>query len=314
MSVASALLPNAEAGLSPDGLDAVHDMMIDSLRTTSLAPVIDELSGAIGGGKMLRARLSLKVGSVSGAPRDTLLRAAAAVEMVHAASLLHDDVIDGGHLRRGAPSFWTKKGISGAVLLGDLLVCKALQLLDGKEHGRLSVMLVRLAGEMCDAEAEQELVTCGTTKDPGFAGGPSFAGASWEKCVSIARRKTGALFAFAAAAADGSDEKRTEALLEAGYRIGTAYQLADDLMDACGEPVRDGKDLGKDALNGKSTSVSALQGANMLARQYIRKLCEDSSKLLISWPLFKDAWNEYLMNDFGPVIDLFAGEHSGELM
>lgn len=309
MSIASALLPNIESGLSPDGLDAVHDLMLDSLRKTALGPVIDELSGAIGGGKMLRARLTLKVGSATDAPRDTLRRAAAAVEMVHAASLLHDDVIDGGLLRRGVPSFWKKKSVSGAILLGDLLVCKAVQMLDGIENGRLGGMLVRQAAEMCDAEAEQELVTGGNAKDPGFAGG--CAGASWEKGVSVARRKTGSLFAFAAAATDGSDEKRGAALLEAGYRIGTAYQLADDLMDACGESVRDGKDLGKDALNGKLTSVSALRRTNMLVLQSIRDLREDSWRLLIAWPALKNAWNEYLANDFDPVIALFAGEYSG---
>ncbi len=311
MSAAPALLPNIESGLSPDGLGAVHDMILDSLRKTSLGPVIDELSGAIGGGKMLRARLTLKIGSATDAPRDTLLRAAAAVEMIHAASLLHDDVIDGGLLRRGVSSFWRKKSVSGAILLGDLMVCKAVQMLEGIENGRLGSMLVRLAGEMCDAEAEQELVTYRHAQDPGFAGGR--AGTRREKCVSVARRKTGSLFAFAAAAAatDGSDEERAEALLEAGYRIGTAYQMADDLMDACGAPMRDGKDLGKDARNGKLTSVSALRRTDRLVLQSIRDLREDSLRLLISWPALQDAWRAYLTNDFDPVIDLFAGKYSG---
>ena len=245
---------------------------------------------------MLRARLSLKVGAANGTPRDTLLRAAAAVEMIHAASLLHDDVIDGGHLRRGAPSFWTKKGISGAILLGDLMVCRALQLLEGTQHGRLGALLVRLAGEMCDAEVDQELVTRGTTKD-------------WDKCVAIARSKTGSLFAFAAAATDGTDSSQGEALLEAGYRIGTAYQLADDLMDACGEAVRDGKDLGKDARKGKLTSASALNGSDAPARCCIQDLCSTSMALLAPWPSVQSAWNEYLQNDFSPVVKLFAGEH-----
>ncbi|MDP2989028.1 MAG: polyprenyl synthetase family protein, partial [Kiritimatiellota bacterium] len=295
MSVASALLPKAEAVLPSDGLDAVQAMIMDSLRQTSLAPMIEELSGAIGGGKMLRARLALKVGAATSAPCDTLLRAAAAVEMVHAASLLHDDVIDGGVLRRGIPSFWKKKSVSGAILLGDLLVCKAVQMLDGIENGRLGGMLVRLAGEMCDAEAEQELVTGGSATRLGVASGKAWVterGASWEKCVSVARRKTGSLFAFAAAATDGSDEKRAEALLEAGYRIGTAYQLADDILDVRGTAVGDGKNLGQDALNGKRTSVSAAGGTDTPARQHIAQLCADSSQLLVAWPPVQEAWNE----------------------
>lgn len=278
-----------------DDLRAVQDLMTASLRVTSLAPILEEIGGAIDGGKMLRARLTMKVGQSSGAPRNSLLRAAAAVEMVHAASLLHDDVIDGGHLRRGSPTFWKKKGISGAILLGDLMVCKSLQLLDGKGQERLIPALVRLAGEMCDAEVEQELIARGTSRD-------------WEKCVSIARRKTGSLFAFAATAAAGPDKRQAEALMEAGYRIGTAYQLADDLMDACGDRVRDGKDLGQDAPRGKPTSISAKGGSVEAARERIYELCTTSSALLEPWIGVKCAWDEYLQTDFSPVVSLFSGE------
>lgn len=279
----------------PDGLADAQAMMVDSLRTTSLAPLLDELSGVIAGGKMLRARLSLKVGAATGAPRDTLLRVAAAVEMIHAASLLHDDVIDGGMLRRGAPSFWARKGVAGAILLGDLLVCKAMQLLDGKSHGRLSVLLVRLTGEMCDAETEQELVTRRSAR--------AERGAGWEKSVSLARRKTGSLFAFAAAASDRAGGKRAAALQEAGYRIGTAYQLADDILDACGTPVGDGKDLGKDTF--KLTSASA--GLGVSARPAIAALRSEASKLLASWPSVQEAWDDYVRADLGPVVERFVG-------
>jgi geranylgeranyl pyrophosphate synthase len=289
----AAPLPKSLSALSPDVLDTVRGMILDSLRETSLAPVIDELSYAVGGGKMLRARLTLSIGSACDTPRDVLLRAAAAVEMVHVASLLHDDVIDGGHLRRGAPALWTTKGTSGAILLGDLLVCKSLQILDGTSNGCLGDMLVQLAGEMCDAEAEQELVATSSTRN-------------WEKCVSMARRKTGSLFAFAASAADLSDDIRSKALLEAGYRIGTAYQLADDIMDACGTAVRDGKELGKDAKKGKPTSLSASGGSDVPVRQCIRELCESSSTLLTAWPAVQSAWNEYLHDDFDPVLKMFT--------
>jgi geranylgeranyl pyrophosphate synthase len=279
-----------------DSLAAARDMMIDSFRSTSLAPVIDDIKGAICDGKMLRARLTFSVGSANNVSQDILLRAAAAVEMVHAASLLHDDVIDGGNLRRGAPSFWKRKGVSGAILLGDLLVCKALQLLNGTGSGRLGMMLVQLAEEMCDAEAEQELVAIGTTGD-------------WERCVSIARRKTGSLFAFAAVAADGSDENLTKALLESGHRIGTAYQLADDILDARGTSVGDGKDLGKDAIKGKLTSVSAAGGSDAPARRCISDLYATSAELLSPWPSIHNAWNKYLETDFNPVVKLFAERH-----
>lgn len=274
---------------------AVRSLMTDSLRATSLAPIINEIGGAIDGGKLLRARLALKVGSASGAHHDSLLRAAAAVEMVHAASLVHDDVIDGGHLRRGSPTFWKKKGVSGAILLGDLMVCRAMQLLNGKGQEHLIILLVRLAGEMCDAEVEQELVSRGTAR-------------TWEKCVSIARRKTGSLFAFAAASAAGSDRKQAEALMEAGYKLGTAFQLADDLMDACGDKVRDGKNLGTDAQREKPTSISSAGGSMDVARACIQDLCTSSCAILAPWDHVKQAWDDYLQTDFNPVVNLFAGE------
>ena len=277
---------------APACLNDVRDKMFDSLRTTSLAPMINEISRAIGGGKMLRAKLTLTIGTASGAQRDDLIRAAAAVEMVHAASLLHDDVVDGGMLRRGAPTFWQEKSVSGAILLGDLMVCKAVQMLEEIENRRLGGLLVRMSAEMCDAEVEQELVTRGAPGD-------------WDKSVSMIRRKTGSLFAFAAAAADGINGPRADALMEAGYQLGTAFQMADDLMDASGKGELDGKDLGQDAARGKLTSVSARNTDQARARHCITDLCQTSSGLLAPWPPVQGAWLAYLKSDMGPVIDKF---------
>jgi len=278
---------------APAIMSDVRDRMFNSLRTTSLAPMINEISLAIGGGKMLRAKLTITIGAASGAQRDDLIRAAAAVEMVHAASLLHDDVVDGGMLRRGAPTFWQEKSISGAILLGDLMVCKAVQMLDEIDNRRLGGLLVRLAAEMCDAEVEQELVTRGAPGD-------------WGKSVSMIRRKTGSLFAFSAAAADTTNGKRADALLEAGYQIGTAFQMADDLMDASGQTERDGKDLGQDAARGKLTSVSATNTEKNRSRQCIHDLYISSSELLAPWPPMQAAWNQYVKNDMGPIIQRFV--------
>ena len=277
---------------APACLDDVRDKMFDSLRTTSLAPMINEISRAIGGGKMLRAKLTLTIGAASGARRDDLIRAAAAVEMVHAASLLHDDVVDGGMLRRGAPTFWQEKSVSGAILLGDLIVCKAVQMLEEIENRRLGGLLVRMSAEMCDAEVEQELITRGAPGD-------------WDQSVSMIRRKTGSLFAFAAAAADGVNGKRADALMEAGYQMGTAFQMADDLMDASGKTQRDGKDLGQDAARGKLTSVSASNTNQARTRQCISELYKTSLELLAPWPPVQAAWETYFNSDMGPVIAKF---------
>ncbi len=282
--------PAAESSLRED----IREVILSTLRQTSLAPMLDDLSPAFIGGKMLRARLTLRVGAACQTDRTTLLQAGAAIEMIHAASLLHDDVVDDALLRRGVPVLWRKKGISGAILLGDLLVCHALQLVTKTEDGRLGATLVRLAGEMCEAEVEQELVTLGTVKD-------------WETSISIARRKTGSLFAFAATAAEALDEVRAAALLEAGYQIGTAYQLADDILDASGKDVADGKDLGKDARKQKVTAMTAAGWTPQAARQRIHECCAASTKLLAPWPEVQRAWHEYLQTDFRPIVTLFAG-------
>ena len=278
---------------APASLSDVRNRMFDSLRTTSLAPMVDKISRVVVGGKMLRAKLTLTLGPAVNANRDELIRAAAAIEMVHAASLLHDDVVDGGILRRGAPTFWKEKSIPGAILLGDLMICKAVQLLDEIENRRFGGMLVRLASEMCDAEVEQELITRGVPGD-------------WDKSVSMIRRKTGSLFAFAATAADGQNGKRADALMEAGYQVGTAFQMADDLMDASGKSERDGKDLGQDAARGKLTSVSATNTEKHRTRQCIHDLYKSSTDLLAPWPPVQAAWKQYLKADMDPVIRKFV--------
>lgn len=288
-------LPESAESVTLTNMADVRGVIITALRKTSLAPLLDELMPACIGGKMLRARLTLAVGPACQTDRETLLRAAAAVEMVHAASLLHDDVVDDALLRRGVPALWRKKGVSGAILLGDLLVCQSLLLLDGLDDGRLAKALVRQSSEMCEAEVEQELITRGSAKD--------FAAS-----MSIARRKTGTLFAFAATAAECADEVRAAALLEAGYRLGTAYQLADDVLDACGKGVADGKDLGKDAKKRKVTAMSAIGGSIDQARQSIQECCASSAALLTPWPAVHAAWNAYLQSEFGPVVRVFSGE------
>ncbi len=284
--------PIKTSSLTSATLSDVRDRMFESLRASSLAPMINEISRAIGGGKMLRAQLILTVGSSTGAQREDLVRAAAAVEMVHAASLLHDDVVDGGMLRRGAPTFWQEKSVSGAILLGDLMVCKAVQLLEEIESRRLGGMLVRFASEMCDAEVEQELITRGIPGD-------------WEKSISMVRRKTGSLFAFAASAADGTNGQRADVLTEAGYQIGTAFQMADDLMDASGKTECDGKDLGQDTARGKLTSASATDAEKDRIRHYILELEKNSIEMLAPWPPVQTAWKQYLKVHIGPVISKF---------
>lgn len=223
-------------------LDEVRKLMAGCLAETPLHSALADCKNLFGTGKMLRSRLALRVGLAANVPYSTVLRAAAAVELIHAASLLHDDVIDGGFLRRGAPAFWVDRGIPAAILLGDLLLFKALELVSPVENSRLLPVIIKLTGEVCEAESEQELITRGKLAD-------------WETCVNTARRKTGALFAFAAHACGGDDAALSDALQESGYLVGTAYQLADDILDANGDTESAGKTLGRDEARDKTTAA-----------------------------------------------------------
>jgi len=273
----------------------VQAVISESIEGTSLVSMAKDLSTAFIGGKMLRARLALQVGSaVSTMPKETLYRAAAAIEMIHAASLLHDDVVDGGILRRGAPAFWRRKGIAGAVLLGDLMVCRAFAMVNGNTD--IVSLLIELTGEMCDSEAAQELAIDADEGD-------------FEQSVIVARKKTGSLFAFAAASTAETGSELAKALLEAGYRLGTAYQLADDVLDSQDTSASDGKDLGKDALSRKLTAVSAKDSTSKMVISRIESLITESYRLLDDWPPAQSAWKEYLLSDFKPVIDHFIDQN-----
>jgi len=270
-------------------LDEVRKLMAGCLAETPLHSALADCKNLFGTGKMLRARLTLRVGPASGADYSSLLRAAAAVELIHAASLLHDDVIDGGFLRRGAPSFWVEKGIPAAILLGDLLLFKALELVSPVENGRLLPVIIKLTGEVCEAESEQELVTRGKT-------------AEWSDCVSIARRKTGGLFAFAAHAAGGRDEDLCAALQESGYLAGTAYQLADDMLDASGDAETAGKTLGRDEARDKTTAVRVRLPADVDPVQTIQELLNTARAALAPWPDIASAWDLYTTRDLRPAL------------
>jgi geranylgeranyl pyrophosphate synthase len=271
------------------GLRDVRHLIARALEQTVLSRVTHDTAALVASGKMLRSRLIFHVGPAAHVPHATLVHAAAAVELVHGASLLHDDVIDGGYLRRGAPTFWVERGISAAILVGDMLLFKAVELMCEVEQGRLTPLLVKLTGEVCDAESEQELLLRGVTP-------------TWENCIRIARRKTGALFAFAAGACGGFDPPLTSALVESGYAVGTAYQLADDILDANGSEEESGKSLGSDEARGK-TAVGALGPREQAeAIVSIENLCRQSEDSLAPWPAVERAWRTFMNADMRPAL------------
>lgn len=275
-----------------DGIEEVRECMMACFRSSSLRQSAERFRPWLTRGKMLRARLVLRMGAVTGVTAEDRLRAATAMELIHMASLLHDDVIDEGRVRRGQPAVWVQEGIKSAVLIGDLMVSHAFALVRQSRNGSLTGVLVESMQEMCDAETQQELVLKGREAD-------------WETCVSVARRKTGSLFAFAAYAGAGPAAPLRAALREAGYAVGTAYQLADDVFDAHGDPLCSDKTLGTDAANGTPTSVSAAAMDGIDPRLYVRSLCDSARALLSQWPAVRDGWDAYMRCDMKPAVEGF---------
>ncbi|MCB1069934.1 MAG: polyprenyl synthetase family protein [Verrucomicrobia bacterium] len=271
-------------------LNDVRLVMAESLSQTVLQKLVEEKKSLLNSGKMLRSRLCYRVGLPAGVPYKTLLHAGAAVEMIHSASLLHDDVIDGGHIRRGAPTFWVKRGIPGAILVGDLMLFKALDVVGQVEEGRLTRQLIKVTGEVCDAESEQELLLRGSSPE-------------WSDCIKIARRKTGALFAFSAYACGNNDPTLSDTLLESGYQIGTAYQLADDILDATGSREDSDKSLGSDEHRNKPTAAK-FNPAEAIA--CVHDLSGQALESLRPWPTVYKAWSEFMETDIKPVLNSFT--------
>lgn len=275
-------------------LDETREAMRRGLERTPLATIVHDTGSLLGQGKMLRSRLAFRVGLANDVPREHLVRVSGAVEMIHAASLLHDDVIDGGYLRRGAPAFWVERGIPGAILLGDLMLFKALEMTSGINGGHLTQRLIELTGKVCEAESEQELVLRGETP-------------TWDTCVGIARRKTGSLFAFAGFAAGGRDTDLREALQEAGFALGTAYQVSDDLLDAGGSEEISGKTLGTDQSRNKVTAARLEDREPDLPAAFIEQSCRDALALAEPWPIAHTALQTFLKEDLTPVLDRHLG-------
>ena len=268
----------------------VEQLIREQFEQSPFAALLDDPSTLLTNqGKMLRSRMVIRLGLVNKIAEPVIFRTSAAIELIHTASLLHDDVIDNGHLRRNAPAYWDKHGASGAILLGDLLVFYALKLLTPLNEPRIAEALIRYLGEVGEAEVLQEIIHRGDPR-------------TWEDCVQTARHKTGPLFAFMGFVAGGDDEPLAALLAECGYLIGSAYQLADDLLDAYGEDTQSDKTLRRDHPRSKNTSAQFARTGDQHPTRYIDELCERSIHLLNDHPAIQAAWRTYLDEDIVPVI------------
>ncbi len=241
-------------------------------------------------GKMLRSRLAARLFAGGGPSlgRPTLERLCAATEMVHTASLLHDDVMDNGLMRRALPTLWTQTSASASILIGDVLLCKAMDLLAATAAGRFTRKFVSKVREVCAAEAEQEIFLRGKPVNR-------------DTCLRLARQKTGPFFAFSGFISGGDDEKLACALEEVGYRIGTAYQVFDDLVDVCGSEDVARKTLGTDVARRKYTLPQDPEGGIGDAMECVAELRDSAVGLLADYPRARRSVETFLQRDLEAV-------------
>ena len=231
--------------------------------------------GALGGGKRLRPFLTIHVGRLFDAPEKSLLRAACALECVHAYSLIHDDLpcMDDDDLRHGQPTVHKAFGEATAVLAGDALLTLAFEILASPEtHGDTGVRC-RLMAALAHASGAR-----------GMVGGQMIdmqpvsqdEEASLGTLTRMQRMKTGALISCAidfGLILGGAREKECQALHGYANDLGLAYQIKDDLLDVQGDAEEMGKAVSKDESAGKLNFLSLLgvEGATnrveMLAEQ-----------------------------------------------
>jgi geranylgeranyl pyrophosphate synthase len=192
------------------------------------------------GGKRLRPLLVCLAAGVPPPETDGLVRAAVAVELVHGATLVHDDVLDDSPLRRGRPSVFAAGGRRVATATGDLLFSRAFAELAGTGSVEAVRALSRAACELARGELLQRSDAFSTD-------------VTVERYLERCRLKTGVLFR-AACELGAIQSRRAGAVLGAfGERIGLAFQLLDDVLDITGPPERTGKPRGADLLDGTVT-------------------------------------------------------------
>jgi octaprenyl-diphosphate synthase len=198
---------------------------------------------AAAGGKRLRPSLSFLAGRLLGVDPELTMRVALAVELLHSASLLHDDLIDDAETRRGSEAAFRRYGNVVSVMSGDYLLARVLALLAATENAHFTELMSRTAAGICEGEVLQFQAAV-------------LESYSFETYRRVIDGKTAVLVAAAlegvALVADAPSAER-EALRTFGLRYGRAFQMQDDYLDLLGDENTLGKPVGGDLCEGKAT-------------------------------------------------------------
>jgi octaprenyl-diphosphate synthase len=244
------------------GLAALDMAAVDALileRMQSPVHVIPALAEHLiaAGGKRLRPLLTVAAARLAEAEGSAHHKLAAAVEFIHTATLLHDDVVDGSQMRRGKVAAHLIWGSASSVLVGDFLFARAFELMVETGSLRALQILAHASGVI----AEGEVLQLTRAHDVGL---------TQETYLAIISAKTAELFAAAAeagAVAAGASQARVEALRAYGLNLGLAFQLVDDALDYGGQSEVLGKNAGDDFREGKATLPLILAVARATGRE-----------------------------------------------
>jgi geranylgeranyl diphosphate synthase type I len=270
----------------PAALDRARTTVTPALRdaVARLAPVVRgpaeyhlgfvdaERRPIAGGGKHVRAALSLLAASACGADEAVGIPGAVAIELVHNFSLVHDDIIDNDRERRHRPTVWALFGVGPAIVTGDALNMLGVQILMQvpTPHGpRAASALIDATADMIAGEAEDIALETRTE-------------VTLVECLAMTRAKTGALLRCAAelgAILAGAPDARVTALGDFGNHLGLAFQAVDDLLGIWGDPSVTGKPVFSDLRQRKKTiPITAALGKSNGQAEEMRALLESSGQ------------------------------------
>ena len=194
------------------------------------------------GGKRIRPTLGLLVGNMLGASEEKLVTLGASVELLHTATLVHDDLIDGALLRRGMPTLNARWSPAATVLTGDFLFARAAKLAAETDYLPLMKLFSETLATIVNGELTQMFSARGVIERNNY----------YDRIYA----KTASLFemaALAAAMVATEDEATRDSMKSYGYEVGMAFQIVDDILDFTGDQPTVGKPIGSDLLNGLVT-------------------------------------------------------------
>ena len=252
-----------------DDLEAVDRVIV--ARLASDVVLVNQVAHYIvgSGGKRLRPLSVLLAARACGYPGSKHVEAAAIIEFIHTATLLHDDVVDGSNLRRGRDTANHVWGNEASVLVGDYLYSRAFQMMVDLGNMRIQEVMANATNTIAEGEVLQLM----NAHDPDT---------TEQRYLDVIYRKTAKLFeagAQVAAILSGAPDPIEKAMIDFGHHLGMAFQLVDDVLDYRANREELGKNLGDDLADGKPTLplIHALQKSSPEQTAVLRRAIEKGS-------------------------------------